>query len=190
MGEVKILMRMLAALLACCPCALPNNSALAQKLQFVPSSGQHWLGAESTELPKAEFDSTALSPIQLVGFLEDLKNDDAAVESTTSSVEQRLSKLEKTWERQQADAEKKKADAAGKPSLKINGRIHLDYWNFADTSPGIGFFEHPDSMDDNFGADPEDRIFFRRIRLNLKVKHFIRCFTGCKSTLIAPKMAK
>lgn len=84
------------------------------------------------------------------------------------SVQDRLSGLERARE-QAAEAEtKKKADAASKPSLKINGRIHLDHWNFTDDSPGIGFFEHPDPAAANFGADPEDRTFFRRIRLNFQ----------------------
>ena len=60
------------------------------------------------------------------------------------SFHDRLSGIERELE-QEAQAEaKKQVDASGKPSLKINGRIHLDYWNFADDSPGIGFFEHPD----------------------------------------------
>jgi phosphate-selective porin OprO/OprP len=51
------------------------------------------------------------------------------------------------------------------PTLEIGGRIHFDSWWFADDSPGIGFFENPDT-----GADPEDRIYFRRIRLELQGK--------------------
>ncbi len=60
------------------------------------------------------------------------------------------------------------SSAGGKPSLKINGRIHLDYWNYANTSPGIGFFEHNDATAPDFGTDPQDRLFFRRIRLNFE----------------------
>ncbi|MGH7127838.1 MAG: OprO/OprP family phosphate-selective porin, partial [Planctomycetaceae bacterium] len=41
--------------------------------------------------------------------------------------------------------------------------IHLESWWFADDSPGIHFFEHPDT-----GVDPENRVFFRRIRLELQ----------------------
>lgn len=50
-----------------------------------------------------------------------------------------------------------------KPTLKINGRIHLDNWSFANDSEGIHFFENPDT-----GADPEDRVFFRRVRLKFE----------------------
>ncbi|MBW3599645.1 MAG: ATPase [Planctomycetes bacterium] len=49
------------------------------------------------------------------------------------------------------------------PTLEIGGRIHFDSWWFAEDDPGIGFFEHPDT-----GVDPENRIFFRRIRLELE----------------------
>ena len=89
-------------------------------------------------------------------------------ENVEGSVQDRLSGLESAWEQAAEAKAKKKADAAGKPSLKINGRIHLDYWNFTDDSPGIGFFEHPDATAANFGDDPEDRIFFRRIRLKFE----------------------
>jgi phosphate-selective porin OprO/OprP len=80
----------------------------------------------------------------------------------------RLTTLEEAFEKSTAAAAKAKAEAAKKPSLQINGRIHLDYWNFTDSSPGIGFFEHPDAAAANFGEDPEDRLFFRRIRLELR----------------------
>jgi len=59
-------------------------------------------------------------------------------------------------------------DATKPSTLKINGRIHLDYWNFADESPGIRFFEHPVQASPNYGTDIEDRLFFRRIRLNFQ----------------------
>lgn len=85
-------------------------------------------------------------------------------DTTWSSFESRLSALESS----KGEAEGKSGDDDGKPTLKINGRIHLDYWNYADDSPGIGFFEHPDATAANFGADPQDRIFFRRIRLNFQ----------------------
>lgn len=83
------------------------------------------------------------------------------------SLAKRIAELETKWDDWEASEAKKKADAAKKPSLKINGRIHLDYWNFTDTSDGIGFFENP-AAGPSFGTDPEDRLFFRRIRLNFQ----------------------
>ena len=75
----------------------------------------------------------------------------------------RVAKLEAEWEKLGASTNDQDDPSGKKPSLKINGRVHLDYWNFTDDSPGIGFFEDPVS-----GTDPEDRIFFRRIRLNFQ----------------------
>lgn len=62
---------------------------------------------------------------------------------------------------------KKVEEQAKKPVYKLGGRIHLDHWAFASDTPGIGFFEHPDPMNSNFGTDPEDRVGFRRVRLEL-----------------------
>lgn len=94
-------------------------------------------------------------------------SDDSDAENSPAESEllARLAKLEAAFEDAEKADDKKKSDAAKKPSLKINGRIHLDYWNFTDQSDGIGFFEHQDPTNDNFGTDPEDRLFFRRIRL-------------------------
>ncbi|MCH7688399.1 MAG: hypothetical protein IH899_17245 [Planctomycetes bacterium] len=52
---------------------------------------------------------------------------------------------------------------SGKPTLEIHGRIHIDHWSFSDDSEGIHFFENPTT-----GIDPEDRVFFRRIRLRFQ----------------------
>jgi phosphate-selective porin OprO/OprP len=84
------------------------------------------------------------------------------------SFHDRLTGLERAWQEDAKEDAKRWADPVAGPTLKINGRIHLDYWNFTHNSPGIGFFEHPDGAAANFGADPEDRIFFRRIRLKFE----------------------
>jgi phosphate-selective porin OprO and OprP len=74
------------------------------------------------------------------------------------AVERGLNELNKDWaELRESDVE---SDVLTKPTFKIGGRIHLDQWYFSDHSPGIAFFENPTT-----GDDPEDRIFFRRIRL-------------------------
>ncbi len=67
---------------------------------------------------------------------------------------------------EEALADKIEADekaASSLPSLDIVGRIHLDVWDFAHASPGIGFFENPMT-----GVDPESRIAFRRIRFTFR----------------------
>lgn len=93
--------------------------------------------------------------------------------------DERLKKLEEGWEKldkawgdfEKAE-KKKKDDAAKKPTLKINGRIHADYWDFINDSQGIGFLENPEQLIDGnpnpaYGNDPEDNFAFRRIRLEM-----------------------
>ncbi|MEO1997245.1 MAG: porin [Planctomycetaceae bacterium] len=77
-----------------------------------------------------------------------------------ATLESRLAVLEQAWVEMQAADAQAVSTAATKPTFKLGGRVHLDQWYFTDTSPGIGFFEHPVT-----GNDPENRIFFRRIRL-------------------------
>jgi len=57
-----------------------------------------------------------------------------------------------------------------KPTYKLGGRIHVDHWSFASSSEGIGWFEHPPSTpaEPIDGEDPEDRLGFRRVRLELQ----------------------
>ncbi len=83
------------------------------------------------------------------------------------SFDERLARLEEAWKSMQQAEAKAKAAAAGKPSFRINGRIHADHWSYTNTSDGIGFFENPAT-----GVDPEDRFFFRRIRLEMRGQAF------------------
>ncbi|TWT91497.1 OprO/OprP family phosphate-selective porin [Stieleria varia] len=75
---------------------------------------------------------------------------------------ERVDGLEESWEgyqeklKDEADAKKKK------PEFKINGRVHLDNWNFLDSDAGINFLESGNPVD-----DPENRWDFRRIRLEI-----------------------
>lgn len=86
----------------------------------------------------------------------------------TSSDDSRLKKIEDYINKEKKAAAKKKADAAKKPTFKIGGRIHADYWGFPVSSSGIGFLEHPDPTRADFGNDPENRFLFRRIRLEMR----------------------
>lgn len=95
------------------------------------------------------------------------KEFNAALKRITS-LEKENDELKEDYDDIEAAAKKKKADAAKKPSFRINGRIHADTWSFIGETPGIGFFEHPDPTAANFGASPEDRWVFRRIRLEMR----------------------
>ena len=44
-------------------------------------------------------------------------------------------------------------------SLIINGRLHIDYWGFAQANDGVDAIE---------GTKPQDRVGFRRIRVSAK----------------------
>jgi len=58
-------------------------------------------------------------------------------------------------------------EKAKKPTYKLGGRIHLDHWTFPQDSAGIGYFEHSNPANSNYGTDPEDRWAFRRVRIEL-----------------------
>lgn len=103
--------------------------------------------------------------------------DDSVAADEPADFETRLQKLEEgwaelddAWSAFDAAEKKKKADAKKKPTFKINGRIHADFWDFINDDGGIGFLENPiGSMPAaQVGADPEDRFAFRRIRLEMK----------------------
>jgi phosphate-selective porin OprO and OprP len=54
------------------------------------------------------------------------------------------------------------------PTFEYGGRIHFDQLHFLHDQPGIGFLENPDPSLPGFGDDPEDTVYFRRIRLELE----------------------
>ena len=80
--------------------------------------------------------------------------------SYTASLEQRVLALESAWAESHNAETVAQPQAAGRPTVEIFGRMHLDGWSSFDDSPGIGFFENPVS-----GVDPENRIVFRRLRI-------------------------
>ena len=114
--------------------------------------------AQDEETPHMEHAAgSLLNPLPLTSHFIDDESSDG------ESFGERLSVLEKAWrDMQDADA-KQKASSTGKPTLEINGRIHLDHWSFTNDSEGIHFFENPIT-----GIDPEDRLFFRRVRLRFQ----------------------
>ncbi|MCA8989133.1 MAG: ATPase [Planctomycetaceae bacterium] len=138
---------------------------------FNNRSQQHWASELQERLDAADQRLTALeskqaerSRIQQVDYLlDELPAAEAPLEDPNAELIERLETLEKNWEKQAASEAKKKADAAKKTTFEVGGRIHLDYWNFAESSPGIDNFEHPAGP--LVGTDPEDRWAFRRIRM-------------------------
>jgi len=89
-----------------------------------------------------------------------------AFDDSAGSLESRFEALEAEWSKYKEGVDKKSAAAAKKPTYKIGGRLHLDHWAFPSSSDGIDWFEHPSGV--QAGTDPEDRIQFRRLRVETK----------------------
>lgn len=76
--------------------------------------------------------------------------------------ERRLTDLESERAAAVAAEALENAEKSKKSTIRVNGRVHLDNWNFLDSDPGINFLESG-----NFDQDPQDRWDFRRVRLEL-----------------------
>lgn len=92
----------------------------------------------------------------------------AQMEKMQTDFDERLEELETELAERQTEEKEAKAAAKKAPTFELGGRIHMDYWNFMENDPAIGFFENPNPSSDSFGDDPEDRFLFRRIRLEFE----------------------
>lgn len=87
-------------------------------------------------------------------------------EAGDNALESRLSTLEEDWKKFSESEQAKKAEDAAKPTtLKVFGRIHLDGWNFSNSTPGIDSFNDPTDP-----TDPQNRVGFRRVRIGVSGK--------------------
>lgn len=112
------------------------------------------------------------SPTMLTAFVADSDEEAAADDSESGDSDgtvsaddhqallKRVDEMESSWEKHQEKLDKAAADKKKKPIGKLNGRIHLDNWQFMDDDEGIAVLETGDPND-----DPENRWDFRRIRL-------------------------
>jgi phosphate-selective porin OprO/OprP len=134
--------------------AQPWSSAdqLTSLQQRLETAERRLAELEVTRLPPAAPQWSANHPVVFQG---NAQPDD--------TMAKRLADLEEKWLKHEAAEAAEKAEAAKKPTLKIGGRIHFDSTWFPETSQGVDFFENPAT-----GADPEDRFFFRRIRLEMQ----------------------
>jgi phosphate-selective porin OprO/OprP len=110
------------------------------------------------------YHTAALSVDQADGLIESGETEDGAVGTVPlkdyEKLLDRVGDLESSWEKYQDKLKTESDEKKKKPSYKLNGRIHLDNWNFLDTDAGINELETGNPND-----DPEDRWDFRRIRL-------------------------
>jgi phosphate-selective porin OprO/OprP len=142
------------------PLRVANRRADDGRSNITPVGHSSYEESQSWEL---KADSLAGGQLAVSRLLDD----DELTNEFNVSYEERLSILENAWRDSKAAEAKQTASSSGKPTLKINGRIHADHWSFANDSPGIHFFENPLT-----GVDPEDRFFFRRIRLKFEGEIF------------------
>ena len=102
----------------------------------------------------------------VVDQIEESESFTSETEEVTEEVGERLEFLEEQVEEQEeaiADIDSLipsfVVSGHKKPTMKLFGRIHLDYWTFPGTdSPGIDNLE---------GEDPQDRFNFRRMRIGV-----------------------
>ncbi len=94
----------------------------------------------------------------------------AVSDAEEPSLEERFDALEKELEGHQEEiddlsSDQRKAVHPGhsKATMKVVGRIHMDYWTFPDTDPDINILEtgNPD-------INPQDELGFRRLRFGVR----------------------
>jgi len=103
---------------------------------------------------------------QAACFDANLEEEQSEVKPT---VEERLMALEKNYaalgenyEELQGKLKTTSVSGHGEATMKISGRIHLDYWAFPESSPAINVFENNDP-----DISPQDRLGFRRLRFGV-----------------------
>ncbi|SRR6056297_732656 len=92
---------------------------------------------------------------------QDKGEEDDALERL-AKLEAQLEAMTDDWQDFQDDLAKEAKEKKKKPNMKIGGRVHADYWHFADSDPGINVIESG-----NPNIDPQDRFLFRRLRLEM-----------------------
>ncbi|MEM8668170.1 MAG: porin [Planctomycetota bacterium] len=124
------------------------------------------LGQAPLDGPSSPYDLSApLGADRDNSLVSTIADDDADADEAVSledykTLLERLTSVEESWSEYQ-DKLKEESDAKKKKSsYKLNGRVHLDNWNFLDSDSGTNFLETGDPTD-----DPEDRFDFRRIRV-------------------------
>ncbi len=164
----------LAAILLGCVClnsrsalANPSDGGLIESAQdirqswVVPSTFLNVAMVADDELPSPDTDSAE-------------KPDDAAKDNQEADIEfvpladykkllERVEEVEESWGKYKDKVDEESAEKKKKPTMKINGRVHLDQWSFLDSDAGTNFLETG-----NITRGAEDRWQFRRLRLELQ----------------------
>lgn len=100
-----------------------------------------------------------------------LKDFGERLERSEDDYQKFVEEQNKRWEEQADENEElsksiKKAvqsGSSGTKSMKVVGRVHLDWWSIPDSDDGINFIETGD-----LATTPQDRIGFRRMRFGVR----------------------
>ena len=94
---------------------------------------------------------------------EQLRDQAAQIEQLRADLDSQQSSIEQVAENTDFLREENFLDAFSTVSRRVvNGRLHVDSWNFPQTSPGINTIENG-----NPAEDPQNRLLFRRIRFGV-----------------------
>lgn len=135
--------------------AVPNVNETPAVDGFVPEAAKSVMES-SNEGMIAETEDAAS---------DDEESEESGDDDLTGEIEalsEKLAALQGDWDDYQGDLKAEAAAKKKKSSYKLGGRIHMDYWSFADNDDGINVIENEDA-----NIDPESRFSFRRLRLEL-----------------------
>lgn len=167
----------LAGFLLLCGTIIPSQSGFAEDTKISAAQLEKLINRlEAAESRIQELEQTKESepakvlipppPRKISGDLdesEELLISNFRNASGEPGLESRLSTLEEDWKNFSKSEQEKKAKEASKvTTMKVTGRVHLDGWNFTNSTPGIASFNNPVSP-----RDPENNLEFRRLRIGL-----------------------
>ena len=112
----------------------------------------------------------------LTSQVEDLLKQNEELQTNYETLSENYDKLSESHDELSSGYEKFASDfkkgkgvtvpGSSNVTLKINGRIHADYWTFPHADDGAGVLEGTPAMP----VDPQDRFGFRRVRLSFRGK--------------------
>lgn len=146
--------------------AEPISTTVAGGYHLEPIAYNNWL-AQDDSVPElaAPLDSGSsdsdseeeLSVLERLDALEEL------LEEKYEAQEEKYEELDEAHSDLKSSLKGYAKSGHGGATMKVNGRIHADMWNFPGDSPGVNGFESGDPA-----ISPQDRIGFRRMRFGVK----------------------
>lgn len=167
----------LAGFLLLCGAIIPSQSGFAEDTKISAAQLEKLINRlEAAESRIQELEQSKESepanvlipppPRKLTGDLEESEElliNKFRNEAVDSGLESRLSTLEEDWKNfSDSEKAKKAKDASKVATVKLFGRIHVDGWNFSNSTPGIEAFNNPANP-----QDPQNRYGFRRVRIGM-----------------------